>query len=179
MTDVYDDADSHRRPYKVTPYFIMKWIDSFFEKTKITSEDGIIDLGCGAGAMMFYFKQQSFGKVAGLEFSQKIADMCGSNIRKWNIDVDLIVADANQYTEYDEFNYFYIFDAFDGDIIKQVIRNINTSIERKPRNIVVIYTLDRFKELFLDDGYTVKDIQKRNIFHKSESVVLEKVIRGN
>jgi len=46
---------------------------------------------------------------------------------------------------------------------------------RKPRKVTVIYSLCRFKDLFLDDGYTLEKVYKKR-FHKAELSVL---VKGN
>ncbi len=157
------------------PYYMMQFIEEYLKGVKIDSEDGIIDLGCGAGAMLFFFDKYGFGKVSGLEFSEKIALVGNKNIEKWGIDANIIIEDATKYDEYDEYNYFYLFDSFDDKIISQLLVHINNSMARKPRKVTVIYSLCRFKDLFLDDGYTLEKVYKKR-FHKAELSVL---VKGN
>lgn len=126
--------------------------------------------------MLFYFRQYPFGKICGLEYSREVAGRCLDNLSIWGIDVQVIVDDAIRFDDYDEFNYFYLFNPFDDVIMKEFLKHLNNSIMRRPRTVTVLYTCCNHKDMFVRDGFKIISYFKKNIFHTKESIILRKEI---
>ena len=119
----------------------------------INQHDGILDYGCGKGAVLALFSHYPFGKIAGIELSAKLVEIARENLRKLKLkDILLINADATTFKDIDEFNYFYFFNPFQGHIFKCVIDNIIESIHRHPRTVRLLYFFPVCHQVIEDSG---------------------------
>jgi predicted RNA methylase len=76
---------------------------------RITHNDSIIDVGCGKGGAIITLCAFKFGKVAGVELSDKLVDIALQNLKKLKITgVPIHCCDAVEFSRYDEFNYIYV-----------------------------------------------------------------------
>lgn len=72
--------------------------------------------------------------------------------------------DAANYTDIDGYNYFYMFDPFDGECFKSVIRNIEESYQRRQRKIVLIYMAPTCHKQVLEHGMFKFAYQVKSLF---------------
>ncbi len=125
------------------------------------TEDAIFDFGCGKGSAMVTFMDYGFQKVGGVEYEPSIFNIMKSNFEKLGMDtssgkLQLINGDASKVKEeLDEYNWFYFFDPFRGDVFFRTIENICESVKRKPRKAYIISILPRYHEFITDTGMFV------------------------
>ena len=50
--------------------------------SKVTSEDSIIDVGCGKGRLLAWFSQFAFGRVDGIELNSSLISIAENNMTK-------------------------------------------------------------------------------------------------
>jgi len=113
-----------------------KIMDSF----AVSSKDAIIDFGSGKGGALITLAKYPFGKITGVEISPELVGIAKKNLRKlWIDNVHIKLCDATEFNDLDDFNYFYFFSPFPCPVMQLVIRNITTSLERKPRKVTIIY----------------------------------------
>ncbi|MBQ9048580.1 MAG: class I SAM-dependent methyltransferase [Solobacterium sp.] len=106
----------------------------------ITPDDSIIDVGCGKGAAMYYMAKFPFGKVGGVDLSQKLTEIANDNFRRLGLaKCHADCADATKYKGLDDFNYIYMFNPFPEQIMKGAMANLLESLERKPRKCTIVY----------------------------------------
>lgn len=106
----------------------------------VSSEDAILDMGCGKGKAMYLMSRFPFGKISGYDLSDELVRIANQNFQKLELSrCHAFWADAAAFDGYDEFNYFYIFNAFPQEIFKVMIEHVMKSLERKPRNCYFIY----------------------------------------
>ena len=128
-----------------------------FLKNIITNNDSIIDIGCGKGKMLYFFSKFPFKNINGLEYENNIAEIARYNLKKLNINNSRIfISDAKIFNDYDEYNYFYMFNPFGGDIFSSCARNIKQSVSRKPRKIRLIYHNPVYHDILISMGYSVE-----------------------
>jgi hypothetical protein len=48
-------------------------------------------------------------------------------------------ADAAEFRELDDYEYFYLYNPFPEAVMRQVVENIRGSLERRPRKVTLIY----------------------------------------
>ena len=53
----------------------------------------------------------------------------------------------------DDFNYFYLFNPFPKQVLAKVLENIQSSCERHPRKIRLVYYLPAQQELVEEHGF--------------------------
>ena len=106
----------------------------------ISEKDAIIDLGCGKGKAMYLMERFPFRKIGGYDLSEELVQIANQNFQKLGISrCHAIQADAMTYEDYDEYNYFYIFNAFPQEVFKVMISHVLESIRRQPRTCYFIY----------------------------------------
>jgi SAM-dependent methyltransferase len=105
-----------------------------------------VDLGCGKGRTMFVAAELGFRRVVGVEFSQKLTEICWSNIRRFKLyrsmiktDITVALLDATDYEFPDDNLVVFLFNPFSYPPLLKVIDNLRQHHERYQKRIVVVY----------------------------------------
>lgn len=115
-------------------------LEKVLRDLKITPRDAIVDFGSGKGGALITFSRYPFSKIAGVELSPELVAIAEDNLKKLNIGtITMTVSDAADFTDLDEYNYFYFFSPFPCSIMSKVIQNICSSLIARPRKAVIIY----------------------------------------
>ncbi|MEG1432437.1 class I SAM-dependent methyltransferase [Eubacterium sp.] len=115
-------------------------LEKVLDKLPITEKDTIIDIGCGKGKALYMMSQFPFRQIDGLELSDALCHTAERNIKKLNLSrCRIINHDAATFSNYDDYNYFYIFNSFPEAVFLKMLDRILSSIERSPRKITLIY----------------------------------------
>ena len=94
----------------------------------------------GKGKAMYLMERFPFRKIGGYDLSEELVQIANQNFQKLGISrCHAIQADAMAYEDYDEYNYFYIFNAFPQEVFKVMISHVLESIRRQPRTCYFIY----------------------------------------
>lgn len=138
MQDEMDFDKAHGNQYQPSTTTNLKRV---LKRMNITSDDSIIDIGCGKGRAMYVMSRFPFGKICGYDLSSDLVSIAEENFRKLDISERCHVqqADAELFEGYDEFNYFYFFNSVPREVFIKMIGHVQESIERKPRKVVFIY----------------------------------------
>lgn len=134
---------AHGRYYEGTNVYVFKKMFSLVEID--ASNSCFIDFGSGKGKAMLLAAEKKFRKVIGVEFSGELIDICRRNLEifkrktKSKTEFDIIHADAAEYDIPDDANLLYFANPFDEMLIAKVIDNILESLEKRPREIVVMH----------------------------------------
>ena len=119
---------------------------------QITREDTILDLGCGKGLGMYYMSKFPFKKIGGVELSKVLVEDTKYNLKKICPNdkkrFRVVHADAGKFKGYDSYNFFYIYNSFPREVVKEVIKCIEQSLNRKPRKIVILYLYPEYADEF-------------------------------
>jgi hypothetical protein len=119
----------------------------------ISRDDRLFDYGSGKGAAMIFFARYPFCEIAGIELMQGLHEVAMKNIMKKKLDnLTLHNGNAAEYNDIDKYNYFFFYNPFHGKIMKSVINQIECSLTRKPRKIIIIYQNPEEKSLFINSG---------------------------
>jgi SAM-dependent methyltransferase len=114
--------------------------DEIISNFNITPKDAIVDFGCGKGGILISLSKYPFSKITGVEISPEYVEIAKENMRKLKIrNVEIKCCDASDFTQLDEYNYFYFFDPFPCVVMKDVLANIEKSITAHPRKVTLIY----------------------------------------
>lgn len=161
---VYHKEENHVQSMSSTP-LIAGILKRFLRSEHITPDDAIIDVGCGKGRMVYFFSKFPFGQVAGLEYSQEVYETAKKNmVRLGNRGgILLIQGDAKFFSDYDKYNYFYLFNPFHGDIMEGFLNNLKESIARKNRRVTIIYFNPRDADILENVGFTRTQSLKHRI----------------
>lgn len=115
-------------------------LNSALQFLAIKPSDSILDYGSGKGAALLKFREYPFKRICGVELSTTLADISIENFKKLGLTgIEIVNTDATQYVLLDDFNYFYFANPFSGNILDKVLQNIILSVEKKPRQVGLIY----------------------------------------
>lgn len=137
--------------YEGTHWYIKNLLKKIL-KGKISSSDFVIDIGCGKGAMLYFFKHLGFNNVAGIEYAEEISNIAKKNIDKLGCDnTEVYNLDATEFEAYGDYNYYYLYNPFGEEILDKVLKKIKSSMNN--RKISVIYVNPRHQEVFDNNGF--------------------------
>jgi SAM-dependent methyltransferase len=120
----------------------VRHIRPLFEKhlDLFSFNESIIDLGCGKGSALIAFRKAGFINVAGVEISEKLCRIAEQNLKKLNLSgVEIINSDILDFSNYDNYDIFYMFNPFPAEIIGKVIHDLEKSLQSRSREIKIIY----------------------------------------
>ncbi len=104
-----------------------------------------IDFGCGKGRMLLLASEFPFRRIIGLEFAPPLALIAKQNVQTycWNAQrcrkIEVITGDVAEYELPPEPAVVYFYNPFHSVVMDQVFQNIESSIERTPRDLVVVF----------------------------------------
>ena len=140
-------------------------LDKVLRTLNISPQDSIVDFGSGKGGALITFSRYPFAKIAGVELSPELVAIAEKNFAKLNLqNITMFVADAADFTDLDEYNYFYFFSPFPGNVMRAVIEHISASLRNRPRKTVIIY----FNPECHDDVVNNSPFVKVTEFHHHE-----------
>jgi precorrin-6B methylase 2 len=124
---------------------------------KVGPADVFVDFGSGKGRMVYQAARFPFGRVIGVEISEKLCEVARENIAARTeklkcTDVQLVTMDAAEFAVPDDVTYVYFYHPFGGETFKAVVANIVQSLERRPRRLTVIYQTPVLEEHLLATG---------------------------
>jgi SAM-dependent methyltransferase len=104
-----------------------------------------VDLGCGMGRAVFLASEFPFRKIIGVEFSaefHRIAEQNRASFRSRSqkcTSIEFVCADAAEYSLPAENTVIYLFNPFENPVVRRVVDNIGRSLEKHPREILIVY----------------------------------------
>jgi SAM-dependent methyltransferase len=165
----------HASIYQPVNYYTA---DKLFEQVVAEDVQGtLLDLGCGKGRIFGVGAAYHFKKIIGLEFSEKLCQTALLTARKivdqnTTVSIKVVCQDAATYEIPGEVKAIFLFNPFDATVMREVIKYINESQRRLPRNIKILYANPVCKQLFLNEGFTETFYFKKMIY--LEGSVLER-----
>lgn len=138
-TNIFDylEEDYQNYGYDPTPYVVL---EELVQLDILNKEDILVDYGCGKGRISFFINNQVGCKVIGVDHSERLLLMAKQNLESYgdNGDIIFVHAKAEEFVP-DEANCFYFFNPFSTKIFRQVLRRIEESIQRNPREIYIFF----------------------------------------
>jgi SAM-dependent methyltransferase len=136
-----------------------------------------LDIGCGKGRAMCVAAAFGYKQVEGIDFAKQLIDAAEQNLERIKKQYpltryNLAWADVQELQISEQVNTIFLFNPFDEFLVKQVIKKMNRSLEKKPRPLLVLYCTPRHEHLFFDEGFEVLFRIKK--FDYWEGVILEK-----
>ena len=104
-----------------------------------------VDFGSGKGRAVMIASTFPFKSVIGVEFCDRLNRIARQNLVRHPVserqcnDIDLVNADAAQFTIPDGPLVLFLFNPFARPVMKQVGKNVHDSFRGSPRRIIVIY----------------------------------------
>lgn len=133
-----------------------KFLKKLLHDFNISSQDSIIDIGCGKGSAIRTMLKFPFKQVDGVELSEYIANIAIANFKKLKARSRIYITDAAEFKIYDEYNFIYFYNPFPGSIMLKVIEALVQSLEKKDRELVIIYNNATCHNEIVDSGIFAK-----------------------
>lgn len=125
---------------------------------KISNHDSILDIGCGKGSAIKTMMKFSFNQISGIEISNHLHLIAKKNFKILKSkNIKIININAENFTHYSDYNYFYMYNPFPNSIMKRVIKNI---LNQTPKNktINILYNNPVCISIIKENGF--KEIKK-------------------
>lgn len=129
-------------------------VNKILKQLDIKECDSIMDIGCGKGLFLYYARKYPFKKIVGIEYSKKLSNIAIKNMNNLNDNrIKIINTDARIFSQFEEYNYFFINNPFSSDVMNEFIERILEC--RKEKKTTVIYQFPFAKEFFLRKGFKI------------------------
>jgi SAM-dependent methyltransferase len=139
------DGDSARHAVAYKPSGI-DFVRNLLAALDIPYEDYcFIDLGCGKGRTLLIASHFPFRRILGVEFSAKLTAIARANIAAYRPaeqrcrQIEVVTADAAALAPPDGPLVLYLYNAFDDVILGRVAANLEASLTRAPRDVLLLY----------------------------------------
>jgi len=128
-----------------------------------------VDLGSGLGRALLLAAEFPFQRVVGVELSPELERTAQENLRRVTgrrpgcARVESILGDAATFALPDTPLVVYLYNPFDAPIVAAVVRNVEASLQSRPRPLFVIYYYPKFREI-LDGSAALQAVQRCDEF---------------
>jgi SAM-dependent methyltransferase len=130
-------------------------LDDLLRKLPICLSDTVLDIGCGKGGAMLTLAAWPFSRVDGVEISPNLARVARQNLKRFGISqARVFCCDAADFRDLDDYNYVYMYNPFPETVMRQVVENLQRSLELRPRKLTLIYKNPIFESTLLASGFT-------------------------
>lgn len=161
----------HYNRYEATSYFAL---ETLFKEYTLSSNDCIVDFGCGKGRLSFYINYYYNCKITGIEMNNNYFDICINNkknyLKNYNKEknkIEFLNIFAEEYKISSTDNKFYFFNPFSVQLFMKVINNMLISLEKSPRDIDLILYYPSDEYIYYLENYTgfllYKEIELPNL----------------
>lgn len=137
-----DEHDDDRLFYKPLPWGALSRI---LRKEDLGPNDVFLDLGAGKGRAVFLAAAHyPFRRVIGVELLEELSSVARANIihvrdQLLCQDVEIVTSDVLAYEIPDDVTVIFFYNPFRGEIFEAVIQKLLESVDRRPRQMRVIY----------------------------------------
>ncbi|MCU1323383.1 MAG: hypothetical protein JWM43_3032 [Acidobacteriaceae bacterium] len=125
-----------------------------------------IDVGSGKGWMLFVAAEYPFRKVLKVEYSTELQAVAEANLRSYRHrsqrckDVASIHANAAEFDFPEENLVLYMFNPFGPEVMSRMLANLERSLERSPRHVIVVM-------LWPENAELVEEMAEMKVFQKT------------
>ena len=142
---------------------------------QISDSDAVFDIGCGKGSSVIAFNELGFRNIGAVEYTKDIFTTLDSNLTKLGLHhcvhavddhnicqnicqnmgtgIHIYYGNATELNrEFDDYNWFFLFNPFSLELTKKVIENILQSKKRRERKIYILYAEPIGHQIIMDTG---------------------------
>lgn len=104
-----------------------------------------IDFGSGKGRALLFASDYPFARILGVEFAPALHAIAVENVRRYRSatqrcrNIEPVLADATAFELPPGPLVLYFYHPFQASVMRQVLRNVERSLQARPRPLVVLY----------------------------------------
>jgi SAM-dependent methyltransferase len=126
-------------------------------KHDVKPTDVFIDIGSGKGRVLLQAARYPFARVIGVEVSEELNRTARANLERKRArlacrDIEVVTADAAEYTMPDDATIAYLYYPFAGETLRRTLGHIVESLDRNPRRLTLIYACPVREEVIGETG---------------------------
>jgi SAM-dependent methyltransferase len=143
--DAPPDRVVHASPYQ--PIYPAPFMDLIRQLPIDFQEWTFVDFGSGKGRAVLLASEFPFQKVVGVEFSPSLHEIAQRNLGTYRSatqrcrNIELLCLDATAYEIPRTPAIFYLYNSFGKQVMAEVARNIDRSLQEAPRAAFVVYLM--------------------------------------
>lgn len=123
----------------------------------VTPDDVFADFGSGKGRVVIEAARYPFRRVIGVELSEDLNRVARANLEVARPglacrDVDVVTADLLEWEVPDDLTVAYFYNPVTGDVFRRVLENLFASMDRRPRNLRIVYANPEEHDLVMSTG---------------------------
>lgn len=136
----------------------------------------VLDIGCGKGFVLLFFCRRRFDRVSGIEYDKKLCRKARANLEKVSATAEVYEADAASFSEYKDYDTFYLYNPFDAGILEACVDRILSTMQSASRTLTVFYCNPLYGDVLKKKGFQ----EEGHFYYKTTVYVLrpEKRTRG-
>lgn len=139
--------------YQPIPYAAL---ETALQAVGVGRNDVFIDMGCGMGRAVVLAGLSSLRRAIGVEISWELCLLARQNVdrarrRLKTPDVNIVHADARDYTVPDDATVLLLFNPFNEPTLRCMLENVRQSLDRAPRVLTIIYAIPAARRDLLAD----------------------------
>lgn len=152
--EVVGDNKKDGIPYQ--PMKVLVFRDAL-KSFKIPSDGVFVDYGSGKGRVIFLSILYGFRRAVGVEFAQDLCNQAEHNTERFRkrtgkqFETQIVNIDATFYPVKDDDCVFFFYHPFESKVLEQVLSNIRSSLQSKPRLIHILYAHPVHRKVLDDD----------------------------
>ena len=132
----YSAEDDNNYGYDPTPYVVL---EELIRLDVISKDDVVVDYGCGKGRVGFFLNSQVGCDVIGIDFNRDLIEKAEENLESYGGDgISFHCLRAEDYCPGDV-NIFYFFNPFSSGVFSRVLKRIEESYAKNPREIMIFF----------------------------------------
>ena len=132
------NADQYHHPYEPTPYSVLERLAAI---ELISSEDVVLDYGCGKGRVDFFLSYRTKARTIGIEYDARIYQDALDNQKTAlsKAKTSFVLTNAESYEVPFQVNRCYFFNPFSVEILHKVMARILESYYEEPRELFLFF----------------------------------------
>ncbi len=111
-----------------------------------------LDYGCGKGRALLVAARYPFARLWGVELAAVLSEAARTNLQRAPLArgrFQVVEQDATQFTVPDSVTVVFMFNPFQGEVLRQAVDRLYESWQRRPRELQVIYAIPAANESYL------------------------------
>jgi SAM-dependent methyltransferase len=134
-----------------------------------------VDFGCGKGRVMLLAAEFPFRRIVGVEFSPELYEIAQKNIAacfgqiKGCRDLHACLGDAADFEPPDDPLVCYFYNPFGETVLRDVVGNIERSLRKISRQVLIIYVEPLHRNVFDDSHWIVVKHDPRHVIYQNRS----------